>query len=129
MGEQEIEPVPTGIETWTSGLVASATVAALHEVSRHLLRDAPRLDVMGERLIEVGFKKLGRKPPRQTRLLSWALGNMGSDTLVFAAVGVGHSKRPLVRGAIIGAVVGASALVLPRRSTVTLYVPAFSGTE
>src|SRR4051812_41788158 len=75
--------------TFAGGLVGTATVAALHQVSRHLLKDAPRLDVMGERMIEKGFARFGRAPPKQTKLLSWALGNVGTDTLVFAAVGFG----------------------------------------
>lgn len=100
-------------EALGSGLVGALAVAGLHEVSRHLLKDAPRLDVMGEKLIEKGFRKFGRTPPEQTRALSWALGNVGSDTLMFALISAGDVKRPVLRGAVLGTVVGLSALVLP----------------
>lgn len=100
-------------EAFGSGLVGAVTVAALHEVSRHLLRDAPRLDVMGEKLIESAFRRFWRRPPESTRALSWALGNVGTDTVLFALVGTGNVKRPVVRGAVIGAIAGLSTLVLP----------------
>lgn len=104
----------TGLEAlWASGVVGTATIAALHQASRHLLKDAPRMDVVGEKLIEKGFTRIGRKPPEQTKMLSWALGNVGTDTLVFAAVGFGAPKRPVVRGLIVGALSGAAALLLP----------------
>lgn len=100
-------------EAFGSGLVGAVTVAALHEVSRHLLRDAPRLDIMGEKLVESAFRRFGRRPPESTRALSWALGNVGTDTVLFALVGAGDVKRPVVRGALLGALAGVSAVVLP----------------
>lgn len=96
-----------------SALVGTVTVAALQQVSRFLLKDGPRMDVLGEKIIEKGFRKLGRTPPKNTPLLSWVGGNMGSDTLVFALVGAGQPRRPIVRGAIVGALTGLGALVLP----------------
>lgn len=96
-----------------TALVGTLTVAALQHVSRFLLKDGPRMDVVGEKIIEKGFRRFGRKPPENSRLLSWVGGNIGSDTLVFALVGMGQPKRPVVRGAIVGALTGLGALVLP----------------
>jgi hypothetical protein len=96
-----------------AGLAASMTVGGLQHLARWLMRDAPRMDVMGQRLLEKGFVRLGRQPPRSTRLLSWAVGNLGSDTVFFALVGAGDPKRPLVRGVWVGALAGAAAVLLP----------------
>ena len=97
----------------SSGVVAAATVAGLQQLTRRLMYDAPRLDVLGERLIEKAFARFGRKPPESARALSWVLGNVGSDTLLFALVGAGAPRRPFVRGALVGAVTGVAALVVP----------------
>lgn len=109
-----------GVEkSFGSGLVGTVTVAGLHQVSRHLLRDAPRMDVWGERVIVETFRRIGRPPPQNTRMLSWMLGNIGSDTLLYAAVGLGNPKRPVLRGGLIGAAMGVGALVLPKLLGIT----------
>ncbi len=97
----------------SSGVVAAATIAGLQQLTRKLMYDAPRMDVLGERLIEKTFQQFGRRPPEATRALSWALGNVGSDTLLFAVVGAGSPRRPFVRGALVGAATGVAAVVLP----------------
>ena len=100
-------------ELGSSGIAATATIAGLQQVTRWLMKDAPRMDVLGERLIEEGFRRIGRKPPNSTRALSWAFGNVGSDTLLFALVAAGSPSRPFVRGALVGGLTGLAAVFLP----------------
>ncbi len=97
----------------SSGVVAAATVAGLQQLTRRLMYDAPRMDILGERLIEKAFAKFGRRPPESARALSWVLGNVGSDTVLFGLVSAGSPRRPFVRGAVVGAATGVAALVLP----------------
>jgi hypothetical protein len=98
------------------GLLAAATVGALQLLTRKLMQNGPRIDLLGERMFEAAFDRLGRRPPRAaSRAMSWALGNMGSDTLLFALVATGQPRRPFVRGALVGAATGVAAVVLPKR--------------
>jgi hypothetical protein len=98
------------------GLLAAATVGALQLLTRKLMQNGPRIDELGERMFEAAFERIGRRPPRAaSRAMSWALGNVGSDTLLFALVATGQPRRPFVRGALVGAATGVAAVVLPSR--------------
>lgn len=109
-----------GVEkTLGTGLVGTVTVAGLHQVSRQLLKDAPRIDELGERVIVQTFRRIGHEPPKYTHALSWILGNLGVDTLIYALVGAGRPKRPVVRGLWVGLAAGAATLVLPWFAGVT----------
>lgn len=97
-----------------SGVTGAAAVAGLHQLARHLLKDAPRLDVMGEKLIEKGFETIGKKPPASPMALSWIAGNLGSDTLIFALMGTATGKQAFARGAGVGALAGLAAVFGPK---------------
>jgi hypothetical protein len=98
----------------SSGVVGAAAVAGLHQLARHLMKDAPRVDLLGEQVFAKLFAKLGRAPPVSPSTLSWLVGNLGSDALLFGLVDAGSTTRPFARGAAVGTVVGAAAVVGPR---------------
>ena len=55
------------------GAAGAAALTAVHEAARRALRDAPRMDVLGERAIAAGLRAAGAEPPPEPRLHSAAL--------------------------------------------------------
>ncbi len=98
----------------SSGVVGAAAVAGLHQLARYLLKDAPRMDVWGEEALKVGFGKLGLEPPKAARAWSWLAGNVGSDALLFGAVGAAPANQAVARGTALGALTGVAAVLGPR---------------
>ena len=96
------------------GLVGSLTLTLLHEGVRRALRDPPRMDVLGMRALKKGARALGRRPARGRRLHRQALvGDLVSNTLFYSLVSLGKPRRPFLRGAVLGALAGVGAVVLP----------------
>jgi len=59
------------------------------------------------------MRAAGYEPPRGRVLYGLSLlGELASNSMYYALVGAGRSKRPLLRGAILGAVGGIGAVVL-----------------
>ena len=103
-----------GLRALGPGLVGSLTLTLLHEGLRRVLRDPPRMDVLGMRALKKGARALGRRPARGRRLHRQALvGDLVSNTLFYSLVSLGKPRRPFLRGALLGALAGVGAVVLP----------------
>lgn len=98
-----------------SGLVGAVVLTAIHQVAREMIKDAPRMDVLGRRAIAKGLKRLGIRPPRKATLQRYALaGDIVSNSLYYALVGVGGGHS-MSKGALLGALAGVGAVALPPR--------------
>jgi hypothetical protein len=96
------------------GLIGSLSVTLIHEGARRVLKHPPRMDVLGKRALKKGGRWLGLRPAHGRRLHRQALvGDILSNTLFYSLVAMGRPRRPYVRGAILGALAGLGAVVLP----------------
>ena len=96
------------------GAAGAAALTAVHEAARRALRDAPRMDVLGERAIAAGLRAAGAEPPPEPRLHSAALvGDLVSNSAYYALVGAGGPDGAVTRGAALGLVAGLGAVLLP----------------
>lgn len=96
----------------TRGLVAGAVGAvattALHEYTKRRYADAPRLDLLGDRMVKKGAQRAGFAPPRGRQLRrSSLLLDLVANTAYFGLAAGG--RRPLVRGALAGLAQGLGA--------------------
>src|SRR3954447_15725611 len=103
---------------WTkallSGMVGATSLTLLHESVRRLRSDAPRMDTLGRRALASGMKAVGMEVPEEERLQVAALaGDLTTNTLYYALVGLGDSEGSLARGAALGAAAGLGAVALP----------------
>ena len=97
------------------GLAGTLTVASIHEALRRTVPDAPRMDVLDMELIRKGLTGLHREVPGEAELERWAVGGeLFCDTAYYGLVGVGKRKHVWLRGALLGLVAGATAVVLPK---------------
>jgi hypothetical protein len=96
------------------GLAGAVTVTLLNEVVRRLLPHAPRMDVIGERALSRTLDAAGAEPPRGDALYRWTMaGDLLSNTLYYALVGVGARRGGWARGGALGLAAGLGAVYLP----------------
>lgn len=99
----------------TAGAVGALTTTLLHEITRRLLSDAPRVDLLGMQALARGLQAAGLPTPGGRPLYALTLaGDLVSNTAYFALVGVGsRGKAPLV-GLALGVAGGVGAVYLPQ---------------
>jgi hypothetical protein len=95
-----------------AGLAGAASLSILNELSRRLDPKAPRLELIGERALSAGMRRLGARRPHRAKLRKLAvLSDMLANSIVYGALFAGRS-RPWQRGTLGGLLAGASALAL-----------------
>jgi hypothetical protein len=97
-----------------TGLAGASSVIVVHEVTRRVRGDAPRMDVLGARAIAGVSRKAGieaDEDSRAVRALSYASG-LASDSLGYSLVGASGAQA-WPRGLMIGAAVGLGSAFLP----------------
>jgi hypothetical protein len=97
------------------GAVGAVTLTVLHEGLRHLLPHAPRVDVLGMRLVAATARATGATPPPRDQRYWLALGgDLLANTLFYSLVGVGGAQGATMRGGLLGLAGGVGAVALPR---------------
>ncbi len=105
---------PTAGEALLGGLAGALVLTVLHETARRVLPAAPRMDILGRRALTGGLKAAGIDPPDESTMQVAALaGDLASNTLYFSLVGLGPAHGASLRGALLGALAGIGAVVLP----------------
>ncbi|BDP44228.1 hypothetical protein DAETH_41970 (plasmid) [Deinococcus aetherius] len=109
----------TALRRWlpvvAGGVAGAVTVTLLNEGVRRVTPHAPRMDVIGERALSEALEAVGVNPPRGDSLYRWTLlGDLASNTLYYALVGVGGPRNAWGRGGALGLAAGLGAVLLPR---------------
>ncbi len=98
-----------------SGVVGASSLTVLHEVARQSVPHAPRVDVLGMRVIAQSFAAVNQTPPSRSELYWLALlGDLVSNSLYYSLVAIGNRPSIWRRGALLGAAAGLGAALLPR---------------
>jgi hypothetical protein len=96
-----------------TGLAGALTVTAAHQLGKATSRRTPRMDLAGRRGIKKLFKGMGLRPPRGRRLQRAALGaELVSNSAYYALAAMPLAKRPVSRGALLGAAAGLGGVLL-----------------
>lgn len=97
-----------------AGLVGALALTGAHQVGRHFSKNAPRMDVLGERALVRLFEAAGLRAPRgRTRTLATFAGDVLSNAGFYAALLAGRPRHPWLREILGGAAAGLGALALP----------------
>lgn len=100
------------IKSLAGGLAGACFLTLIHETTRRLVPEAPRMDVLGMRAIAKGMKGAGHEPPSDDKLHSLAMiGDIVSNSLYYSFAGTG--SKAWLRGALLGVSAGIGAVVLP----------------
>lgn len=102
------------INALVSGAAGAVALTLAHQAARHTLEDAPQVDIIAERALAAGYRAAGQTPPARRTLHQMALaGDIASNSLYYALVGVGDPEHAVRRGAILGLLGGLGAALLP----------------
>ena len=97
----------------TAGAVGAATTAALHEVTRHMIKDAPRVDLLGMQGIARGARMAGAELRGQALFATTMAADLVSNSLYYAVIGLASRETAVPIGIALGAAAGLGAVVLP----------------
>ena len=99
-----------------SGAVGATALTLVHESARRVVPRAPRVHVIGERLVARGARALGRrKPGRRGRYLGALAAELASNAIYYSAVGAAGPRHAPLVGAALGVAAGVGAVTLPAR--------------
>src|SRR5690242_3482325 len=95
------------IEALGSGLAGACALTAAHQLLRGATRDAPRMDVLGERAIAKSLRAADLPAPAEGRLYPAALvGDVVSNSLYYSLVGLSGPGAAPVCGGLLGLLAG-----------------------
>lgn len=114
MGEGERGNMNAFTKAIAAGAAGAAATTLLHELTRRLTPDAPRVDLLGMQALARLLRATGTAPPAGDALYTLTLaGDLASNTAYFGVVGAGPRERAVALGAALGLVAGAGAVLLP----------------
>ncbi len=97
-----------------AGAAGACTTNILHEITRRLTPDAPRVDLLGMQALARLLRASGATPPTGRTLYNATLASdLASNTAYFGVVGAAGRERAVALGAALGLVAGAGAVLLP----------------
>lgn len=97
-----------------AGAAGASTTTLLHEVTRRLDSDAPRIDLLGMQALAHLIQGAGRRPAPHGRLYTLTLvGNLASNSAYFGLVGASHRDNAVGMGSVLGILAGLGAVSLP----------------
>lgn len=97
-----------------AGAAGALTTNVLHELTRRIVPDAPRVDLLGMQALSSLLRSAGIESPVGGRLYRLTLlGDLLSNAAYFALVATAPRKNALGAGAALGAIAGLGAVVLP----------------
>lgn len=99
------------------GLAGAAALTLLHEVARKNDKDAPQMHKVGMDAVAKTLDAADAPVPSKKKLFYTALvGELITNTLLFAKVGSSGSRHALRRGVMLGLGAGLSAVFLPKQA-------------
>ena len=102
----------TALQAGAAGAIA---LNVLHESVRQVVPTAPRVDILGRRLIARAIRNTGNSVPNEETLYTLAMtGDLVSNALYYSLVGVGSSHSTLAKGFWLGLGAGIGAVTLPK---------------
>ncbi|RYF99538.1 MAG: hypothetical protein EOO07_36625 [Chitinophagaceae bacterium] len=98
------------------GLAGATSLTILHELTRRIDNDAPRMDLLGMEALSKGLEKTGRKVPDNKSLFTFTLaGDIISNALYYSLAAAGNKRYVVPKGTALGLVAGLGALFLPKQ--------------
>jgi hypothetical protein len=97
-----------------AGLCGSVALTITHQLLQYTLKEAPRMDLMGEE----GLMRLARKAdveiPRQHMYSITLAADIAGNALFYSLVGSGKKNNTLARGTVLGLAAGIGGVCLPK---------------
>lgn len=98
-----------------AGVAGATALTAVHQLARHRVPNAPRMDVLGKRAIGRVMDRAVTEPASADLERLSLVGDVIANSLYYALVGTLSRHSAWHRGAALGFAAGAGALLLPER--------------
>src|ERR671913_576977 len=96
-----------------SGFAGAVVLTVLHQVLRKNVKDAPKMDLLGEQALQKIIAATGHQVPSKQSLFGVTMaGDLAANAGYYALVGA-MPFNPVLTGATLGLVAGVGAVVLP----------------
>lgn len=96
------------------GLAGACVLTLVHELTRRVDPDAPRMDLLGMSALASLIKKGGGTPPEKDQLFGITMaGDVAGNALFYSLAGAGSKKGIWLRGLLLGLAAGTGAVYLP----------------
>jgi hypothetical protein len=96
------------------GLAGSAVLTAMHEITKRINPQAPRMDLLGMQALGKGLKALQLPVPSTGKLFKYTMaGDLVSNAVYYSIAGLAGDKNVITRSAILGLTAGIGAITLP----------------
>ncbi len=97
------------------GFAGAAALTILHETTRRLNEDAPRMDLLGMQAIAKSLEAVNAEVPGEEKLFGITMaGDIISNSLYYSLSGIGDEKKAIMQGAALGLAAGLGAVYLPK---------------
>jgi hypothetical protein len=97
---------------FVAGTAGAATLTLAHEALRQLVKDPPRMDLLGMNALSRILRGLGLPSPRGQKLRGYTLlADIVANAIYFAPIAASR-RFTIARGATLGAIAGLGAIVL-----------------
>ena len=98
-----------------AGAAGAAVLTLVHEGMRQIVPTAPRVDIIGRRLVSYAFHQTGNATPdKEKRYTIAMIGDLISNSLYYSLVGWGNSSSAITKGLLLGVGGGVAAVVAPQ---------------
>ncbi|KKO91987.1 MULTISPECIES: hypothetical protein [Sphingobacterium] len=99
------------------GLIGALVLNVVHSVAKRFDSKAPAVDKVGEEAMQKTVRFAGFKPPKGNALVAATFGaDVASNTMLYTLIGYGGQKNMLLKGALLGTVVGLATLTIPEQA-------------
>ena len=98
-----------------AGAAGATALTLVHEGTRQIVSTAPRVDIIGRKLVSYAFYQTGNAAPDKEKHYAIAMmGDLVSNALYYSLVGWGRSSSALTKGLWLGVGGGVAAVVAPQ---------------
>ncbi len=99
------------------GLIGALVLNVVHSVAKRVDGAAPAVDEVGEEAIKKTVRAAGFQPPKGNALVAATFGaDVASNAMLYTMIGYGGDKHLILRGALLGTVVGLATLTIPEQA-------------
>lgn len=99
------------------GLIGALVLNVVHSAAKRFDPEAPAVDEVGEEAMKKTVSAAGFKPPKGNTLVAATFGaDVASNAMLYTLIGYGGDKHRVLRGALLGTVVGLATLTIPEQA-------------
>lgn len=99
------------------GLIGALALNVVHSVAKRFDSAAPAVDKVGEEAMKKTVRAAGFQPPKGNALVAATFGaDVASNAMLYTMIGYGGDKHLILRGALLGTVVGLATLTIPEQA-------------